>query len=154
MNGASLSELRPPLMIVPHVAVGGSTLAPSRARPPSVTIATPMPSRAIEISAGRTFGNTSRNSTRQSLAPCAREAITNSRCDHVSVLARAMRATIGIDTMPRAMMRITTGESLNPLSSTGSPFRTATRARARTSWGIASMMSNSPTSRLPTRPLK
>ena len=44
--------------------------------------------------------------TRMFDAPCARAAITNSRCDHASALARVIRPRIGIDTKPTA--RITT----------------------------------------------
>ena len=54
-----------------------------------------MPSSAIENIAGSTFGSTSRKMMRRFLAPWPRAASTNSRCDHVSVFARVMRAEHG-----------------------------------------------------------
>ena len=56
-----------------------------------------MPSNAIENIAGMTFGSTSRTHDAEVLAPWARAAITNSRCDHCSVFARVIRPRIGID---------------------------------------------------------
>jgi hypothetical protein len=47
MNGASRRSDWPVAIMVPQVAVGGSTLAPRMARPPSATMAMAMPSRAM-----------------------------------------------------------------------------------------------------------
>ena len=79
-------------------------LTPNTASAPSSTITTATPSSAIDNIAGMTFGSTSRNMTRLSVAPCARAAMTNSRCDHESALARVMRPSTGIETMPTARM--------------------------------------------------
>ena len=46
---------------------------------------------------------------RRCFAPCARAASTNSRSDHESVLARVMRPSTGIDTMPSARISATSG---------------------------------------------
>jgi hypothetical protein len=58
--------------------------------------------RDEEIIAGTTLGNTSPIMTRNLLAPWARAAITNSRCDHCREFARVIRPRIGIDTIPSA----------------------------------------------------
>ena len=102
MCGARLMYWRPIAIMLPHVGVSGSTLAPRMLSVPSATIATAMPSSAIEYIAGSTLGRTSRKMMRRCFAPCAFAASTNSRSDHDSVLARVMRPSTGIDTIPRA----------------------------------------------------
>ena len=101
--------MRPSAIMLPHVGVLASTLAPRMASVPSATIATAMPSSAIEYIAGSTFGSTSRKMMRRFFAPWAFAASTNSRCDHESVLARVIRPSTGIDTMPIAMMSASFG---------------------------------------------
>ena len=76
---------------------------------PSATMATAMPSSAIDSIAGSTFGSTSRQMMRRFFAPCARAASTNSRSDHDNVLARVIRPSTGIDTIPSAMISATSG---------------------------------------------
>ena len=48
---------------------------------------------------------------RRFVAPCAFAARTNSRCDHERVLARVIRPSTGIDTMPIATMSAISGSS-------------------------------------------
>ena len=112
---------------------------PSRLRPPSATITTPTARSAIENSAGRTLGSTSRHMIRRFFAPCARAAMTNSRCDHVSALARVIRPSTGVDTIPNAMISTT---SAGMCDFAGSPRRNDANARARISAGTASITSN------------
>ena len=100
MCGARWSLMRPMAIMLPHVGVSVSTLAPRIASVPSATIATAMPSSAIDDIAGSTLGSTSRVMMRRCFAPWARAASTNSRSDHDSVLARVMRPSTGIDTKP------------------------------------------------------
>ena len=64
------------------------TPTPSSARLPSATMATAMPSSAIDIMAGATLGSTSRSMIRRWLAPSTWAALTNSRSDQDSALAR------------------------------------------------------------------
>ena len=95
--------------MLPHDGVGGRTPTPRIASAPSATIATAMPSSAIENIAGSTFGSTSRTMMRPFFAPWARAASTNSRCDQLSALARVIRPSSGIVTMPIAMISMTSG---------------------------------------------
>ncbi len=108
---------------------------------PSAMRAMAMPSRAIETMAGSTLGRTSRKMMRESLAPWALAARTNSRWLHVMVLARVMRARIGMVTMPSARIRIPVIGRIGS-EFCGSPLRKATIASASTSEGKASRMSN------------
>ena len=71
-------------MMLPHDGVGGFTPTPRMLSVPSATIATATPSSAIDIIAGSTLGSTSRIMMRSGLAPWARAASTNSRCDQLS----------------------------------------------------------------------
>ncbi len=89
-------------MIEPHDVAGEDTLAPSRARPPSATMATPTPSSPITSIEGSTLGRISRHMIRNGLAPIALAAVTNSRSATASVEARAIRPSTGIDTTPSA----------------------------------------------------
>ncbi len=80
-----VSSLRPVAMRLPHDGVEGGMPTPRMLKPPSSTMTTAMPRRAIENMAGNTFGNTSRRMMRPFFAPMLRAASTNSRCAHVSV---------------------------------------------------------------------
>src|SRR3954454_18593208 len=91
-----------PAIMLPHDEFGFGTLRPNSARPPSITMTIAIPSSAIDSIAGSTLGNTSRSITRIDFAPWARDAITNSRCDHASVFALVIRPSTGTDTMPIA----------------------------------------------------
>ena len=73
---------------------------------------------------------------RRCFAPCAFAASTNSRSDHDSVLARVMRPSSGIDTMPRARMSATSGSSPAWPASPGCVRRNVTSASARITAGI------------------
>ena len=134
--GARCNAVRPMAIMLPHVGVSVSTLAPRMASVPSATIATAMPSSAIDNIAGNTLGSTSRQMMRRCFAPCARAARTNSRSDHDSVLARVMRPSTGIDTNPSARINATSGSSPPPFVP-GCVRRMVTSASARITAGMA-----------------
>ena len=100
----------------------------------------------MENMAGNTLGSTSRTITRRSVAPCARDASTNSRWAHCSVLARVMRARIGVETIPSATMSTSnrlpdpTGVGIPVLLLIESLASTDTSATASTNCGMASRM--------------
>ena len=125
-----VSSLRPVAMRLPHDGVDGGTPTPRMLNPPSSTMTTAMPRRAIENIAGRTFGNTSRLMIRRFRAPMLRDASTNSRCAHERVLARVIRPMIGTDTMP---IETISQNSRLPTLTAGSLANTATSASASTS---------------------
>ena len=142
MWGARWSWVRPMAIMLPHVGVSVSTLAPRMASVPSATIATAMLSNAIDIIAGITFGRTSRTMMRRCFAPCARAASTNSRSDHDNVLARVMRPSTGIDTNPSARISATSGSRPPPFVP-GCVRRIVTSASARITAGMARKTSSS-----------
>src|SRR4051795_13132705 len=144
MNGASRRSDRPEAMSVPHVDVGGSTLAPRMAAPPSATTATAMPSSEMEAMAGNTLGRISRNRILRLPPPWARAAVTKSRLDQLMVDALVMRARIGMLTSPRAMVTTSVDGMWKPDSLLGSPFNTATSDSTSTRAGMANKMSNRP----------
>ena len=90
--------------MLPHDGVGGFTPTPRMASVPSATIATATPSSAIENIAGRTFGSTSRTMIRCSSHP-GRGREHELALRPVSALARVIRPSSGIDTMPIARIR-------------------------------------------------
>ena len=125
--------------MLPHDGVGARTPTPRMRSVPSATMATAMPSSAIDNIAGSTFGSTSRTMMRPFFAPCARAASTNSRCDQLSALAREIRPSSGIETMPMARMSATSGGMPPPFAAWSAlPSRNALIARARTVAGTDS----------------
>ena len=84
--------------------------------------------------AGMTLGSTSRTMMRPLRAPIARAARTNSRSDHVSVVARVIRPSSGIETMPSP--RITTIVRRVPVTPSAEAS-TVTSDSASTNWGMA-----------------
>ena len=95
--------------------------------------------------AGTTLGRTSRNMIRQSFAPWARAAVTNSRCDQTSVFARVMRARVGIAIRPNVNVSVTRpAVSLEPSQSTIRGSRKIESDSARTSAGTDSSTSIAP----------
>src|SRR5205085_10094557 len=79
ISGSCSRELRPSLIIPPHVGVGGRTDRPRKASAPSATMATATATSANDRAVGSTLGRISRRTMRVLLAPRARAASTNSR---------------------------------------------------------------------------
>ena len=104
--------------IGPAQLVAFSTDRPRKARPPSATMATPMPSRARAPIGMSTLGRSSRTMMRPFLAPTTRAAWTNSRSAKTRVAARASRPTGATARMPRVRLTV---RRLRPVSKAHQP---------------------------------